>query len=75
MEYGASCEDIARVCHAHPVSSARRRIHFYFFLNLNFTFVFYLFLTDFLRSFPGGKHLCLARKGHQLLITNNGPLK
>lgn len=20
MEYGASCEDIARVCHAHPVS-------------------------------------------------------
>jgi len=19
MEYGASCEDIARVCHAHPV--------------------------------------------------------
>ena len=21
MEYGASCEDIARVCHAHPVSS------------------------------------------------------
>ena len=21
MEYGASCEDVARVCHAHPVSS------------------------------------------------------
>ena len=21
MEYGASCEDIARTCHAHPVSS------------------------------------------------------
>ena len=21
MEYGASCEDIARVCHAHPVSA------------------------------------------------------
>lgn len=21
MEYGASCEDIARVCHAHPVCS------------------------------------------------------
>lgn len=20
MEYGASCEDIARVCHAHPVN-------------------------------------------------------
>ena len=20
LEYGASCEDIARVCHAHPVS-------------------------------------------------------
>lgn len=23
MEYGASCEDVARVCHAHPV-----RVHF-----------------------------------------------
>lgn len=22
MEYGASCEDVARVCHAHPVSEA-----------------------------------------------------
>lgn len=21
MEYGASCEDIARVCHAHPVNT------------------------------------------------------
>jgi len=21
MEYGASCEDIARVCHAHPVTA------------------------------------------------------
>jgi dihydrolipoamide dehydrogenase len=21
MEYGASCEDVARVCHAHPVCS------------------------------------------------------
>jgi dihydrolipoamide dehydrogenase len=21
MEYGASCEDVARVCHAHPVGS------------------------------------------------------
>lgn len=21
MEYGASCEDVARVCHAHPVSA------------------------------------------------------
>ena len=20
MEYGASCEDVARVCHAHPVN-------------------------------------------------------
>jgi dihydrolipoamide dehydrogenase len=22
MEYGASCEDIARVCHAHPVNQS-----------------------------------------------------
>lgn len=27
MEYGASCEDIARVCHAHPVQTL-----FYFVL-------------------------------------------
>lgn len=25
MEYGASCEDIARVCHAHPVRDAATR--------------------------------------------------
>ena len=24
MEYGASCEDVARVCHAHPVSHTQR---------------------------------------------------
>ena len=23
MEYGASCEDVARVCHAHPVSAVQ----------------------------------------------------
>jgi dihydrolipoamide dehydrogenase len=28
MEYGASCEDVARVCHAHPtVSEALREAH------------------------------------------------
>lgn len=27
MEYGASCEDVARVCHAHPVSPAHAHIH------------------------------------------------
>ena len=26
MEYGASCEDVARVCHAHPVSFFSRLI-------------------------------------------------
>lgn len=25
MEYGASCEDVARVCHAHPVSVFSKR--------------------------------------------------
>lgn len=25
MEYGASCEDVARVCHAHPVSIAKKK--------------------------------------------------
>lgn len=27
MEYGASCEDVARVCHAHPVRTAAARSH------------------------------------------------
>ena len=30
MEYGASCEDIARVCHAHPVSSNLSKLAKYF---------------------------------------------
>lgn len=27
MEYGASCEDVARVCHAHPVRTFIYLIH------------------------------------------------
>lgn len=27
MEYGASCEDVARVCHAHPVRPADTHTH------------------------------------------------
>lgn len=30
MEYGASCEDIARVCHAHPVSVSEYSLMDYF---------------------------------------------
>lgn len=26
MEYGASCEDVARVCHAHPVSFSKASV-------------------------------------------------
>ena len=37
MEYGASCEDVARVCHAHPVrsfdfSKTNKRTHSFQFL-------------------------------------------
>ena len=32
MEYGASCEDIARVCHAHPVSVSEYGLLFFYFL-------------------------------------------
>lgn len=28
MEYGASSEDLARVCHAHPVSITEKKISF-----------------------------------------------
>lgn len=27
MEYGASCEDVARVCHAHPVCPTQTHTH------------------------------------------------
>lgn len=27
MEYGASCEDVARVCHAHPVRYTHTHTH------------------------------------------------
>ena len=30
MEYGASCEDIARVCHAHPTCSGTKTDRYYF---------------------------------------------
>lgn len=36
MEYGASCEDIARCCHAHPV-----RIKLIFFSNDRFLMYFF----------------------------------
>lgn len=39
MEYGASCEDIARVCHAHPVSFLLQLMkYFWLIFNLFQTF-------------------------------------
>lgn len=65
MEYGASCEDIARVCHAHPVSTLHNakndsvvKIKFYFGKS---------FFSDLLRSLQRSKHCCLCRQGNQLL--------
>lgn len=37
MEYGASAEDVARVCHAHPVS--------FMILNINYEVQLIIFIT------------------------------
>lgn len=38
MEYGASCEDIARVCHAHPVNI------FIHLLKIKYLYIHFFFL-------------------------------
>ncbi len=40
MEYGASCEDVARVCHAHPVKPLKQFHEFFFQEKLIFTIFF-----------------------------------
>jgi len=52
MEYGASCEDVARVCHAHPVSIHHNSVYViwlfldrYVFCQLHIFFWFYLVTT------------------------------
>lgn len=35
MEYGASCEDVARVCHAHPVSIAKNLFIYFNIATIN----------------------------------------
>jgi dihydrolipoamide dehydrogenase len=43
MEYGASCEDIARVCHAHPVTLISFLFKIYFKFNFKFFVVVFYF--------------------------------
>lgn len=40
MEYGASAEDVSRVCHAHPVSSFFNVSFLYSLLSIMFFFAF-----------------------------------
>ena len=35
MEYGASCEDVARVCHAHPVNLIFNAFNMIFLILIN----------------------------------------
>lgn len=54
LEYGASCEDIARVCHAHPVIIAQ--LHRLddcqvFFCPTTISCLFIASLADFIRGF------------------------
>jgi hypothetical protein len=67
MEYGASSEDVARVCHAHPVSFA------YLIsceLCLNVVLVF-SFVTDGVRGIQRSKPGILLGEGNQLLGCNS----
>lgn len=45
MEYGASCEDVARVCHAHPV---RIILLFFFYANCGAEKIFSKFICAFI---------------------------
>lgn len=65
MEYGASCEDVARVCHAHPVSSQAGTMRY----ARRCTNIESL-ISDILRGVPRRQHRSMAGKGHQLLISN-----
>lgn len=47
MEYGASCEDVARVCHAHPVSPIN-------YQKINAVFDSYLDFQTFSEAFREG---------------------
>ena len=76
MEYGASCEDVARVCHAHPVSSRNlyysfdiQAITYYsYFLVLSFNEITHLYFRRFQRL--SGKQT-LPRGVERLLTASN----
>lgn len=63
MEYGASCEDIARVCHAHPVR--RRKQSFAGFLILKSLFSFF---ADPVRSVQRSRFASLLRQSYKLCL-------
>ena len=66
MEYGASAEDVARVCHAHPVSDVCP-------VESMLSLVPRL---DLVRVIEGSQSCCLLRQGNQLLLsTVLAPLK
>lgn len=63
MEYGASSEDVARVCHAHPVSICSSLVRQSILIHLLILHP----MTDGFGSLPRGKSGGLLRKAHQLL--------
>ena len=65
MEYGASCEDVARVCHAHPV---RLKIK----INNNLTNLYKInsFLKDMVRVVKRSSFISLFRKTNQFSLNN-----
>lgn len=47
MEYGASCEDVARVCHPHPVSEVVEQVCSVFLQILSINWSCYIFTLEF----------------------------
>lgn len=78
MEYGASAEDVARVCHAHPVSDPLRARKFHcrlepiigvrsYRIGFDGSIHFPFFFSDMLRSVARGQPGRLLRQAHQFL--------
>lgn len=70
MEYGASAEDVARVCHAHPVRLFSSSHHFFSLPlpppqnTINIHEYSVVFFSDMFRSPEGSSSRCLIRQTH-----------
>jgi len=66
MEYGASCEDLARVCHAHPVR--KTRLDYFKILFFNLSYVTILFHSDMVGIIERSSFIVLLWQSNQLSL-------